>query len=80
MLESNGAPNLIKIDIEGMDHLALRGASKVLAAKPTLILEATDGTREEIGQILQLFGYRLLNTKLQPVTRMPLCNLVAKAS
>jgi FkbM family methyltransferase len=72
-------PQLVKIDIEGMDHLALRGAEQVLGKKPILILEATDANREEIGEILRRHGYRLYDTDLHPVQKMPLCNLAAMA-
>lgn len=73
-------PNLVKIDIEGMDHIALRGAGRVLAQRPTLILEVTDANREEMAEILAGHGYQVFNTNLQPVRKMPLCNLVAMAA
>jgi len=58
----------------------LRGAEKLLALRPRLILEASDANREEIAEILRRHGYRLYNFNLEPVPRMPNCNLVAMAA
>ncbi len=79
LIDVYGPPNVVKIDIEGMDHIALRGADKLLRRRPILILEVTDANRDEMFEILQKYGYRVFDTTLRPVRKMPLCNLVAMA-
>lgn len=54
-------PSLVKIDVEGMEHLVLRGAGKVLEAKPTLIIEVTRSNTAEIIRTLTDRGYKLLD-------------------
>lgn len=73
-------PDVVKIDIEGMDHIALRGASELLRLRPTLILEVSDANRDEIGETLRANDYKILDTDLNPVRKMPLCNVVAVAA
>jgi FkbM family methyltransferase len=53
------APDFIKIDVEGFEHLVLRGASQVLGKfRPPIVLEANPGgPSEEINQILSGYGY-----------------------
>jgi FkbM family methyltransferase len=69
-------PSLLKIDIEGMDHLALAGAQKLLAeVRPVVIAEA-ETAKDRIGGVLQAHGYRLHDSNLQP-TNYVSHNLVA---
>lgn len=56
-------PVLIKIDVEGMEHLVLRGARNVLEAKPALIVEVTRGNAPEIIRTLTDRGYKLLDAE-----------------
>lgn len=65
-------PDVIKIDIEGAEVKALRGASKVLQARPVILCEVSDwslrllgSSSEELFDILD--GYR--STIISPIRR-----------
>lgn len=64
-------PAVLKIDIEGMDLLALQGGTEILKARPIVISEVQSAEAEEMAAILRHFGYNLFNTDLQPVTELP---------
>jgi FkbM family methyltransferase len=55
------APDLIKMDIEGGEHLALLGAKELLIATHPTIFLATHGTdvHDNCCRLLQSLGYRL---------------------
>lgn len=54
---------LIKLDIEGMEPVALRGvAGLIQRCKPTLVIEATPETAPEIRALLEGFDYRVERT------------------
>ena len=54
------APDLMKIDVEGLEEVALRGASRALANGPTLVLEIQSlDLFNRCGAILGEFGYRM---------------------
>jgi FkbM family methyltransferase len=65
LAENWAMPSVIKIDIEGMELLALRGAMNVLKSRPTLIMEVTQRNSAEIFQTLTALQYKLLDTNLQ---------------
>jgi FkbM family methyltransferase len=53
------APGLVKIDIEGAETAALRGAAELLSKhRPTLICEV-HGTNEGVSDLLESYGYKL---------------------
>lgn len=58
MLEQFPAPQLIKIDIEGMEYAALAGAGNVLKLQPTILCEVTKNN-ELVGKILKENGYTM---------------------
>jgi len=58
ILEHFPTPQLIKIDIEGMEYAALQGANRTLERKPTLLCEVTQN-HEDIGRILSSAGYTM---------------------
>jgi len=54
-----GPPDLIKVDIEGAEGLALAGARTVLTRKPVVICETHgDASRREVIAALQRAGYK----------------------
>jgi FkbM family methyltransferase len=58
-LERLAAPDLVKMDIEGAEVAALRGASRLLAeVRPTLICEF-HGTNRAVSDLLESHGYTL---------------------
>jgi FkbM family methyltransferase len=70
------APSLIKIDVEGMEHLVLAGAQQVLTHRPIVISEISQRERvEEVSGLLN--GYRFLDTDLKPITGAFPFNIVA---
>jgi len=67
------APDLIKIDAEGVDFLVLKGASELLRnQKPILIFEGGDEIAEQSAALLFPLGYTLLDGELPPEQRRPL--------
>jgi len=61
--ELNVEPDFLKIDVEGFEHLVLRGASRVLSSfRPRIVLEANPGAPgAEVTQILSKHGYGFQN-------------------
>jgi FkbM family methyltransferase len=58
------APHLIKIDVEGSEHMLFRGATQVLeTVRPAWFVEvaASSGNRPEVSGILRKFGYRIFD-------------------
>lgn len=52
-------PSVLKIDVEGMEHMVLRGAGKLLSRRPTIICEVQSANREEIVRTLTNCGYQI---------------------
>lgn len=68
-------PNLIKIDVEGMEHVVLRGAQQLLRSRPIVISEVSRETVPEVTALLN--GYRILDADLAPVVGYYPFNIVA---
>jgi len=63
------APAFVKIDIEGAEEAALRGAATLLTEiKPTVVCEL-HGTRDNVVEILESYGYRV--TTVEPPDAVP---------
>lgn len=56
LLDSFPAPQVLKIDVEGMELPVLRGASKVLQSRPQIFCEVTDH-HEAIAELLRNANY-----------------------
>lgn len=78
------APEVLKIDVEGAEHLALAGATAVLAAHPVIICEVTGKNSDAVRDLLSPYGYRFYNGELyngeladsgMPVDQPPYCTL-----
>jgi FkbM family methyltransferase len=55
----NLTPSLIKLDVQGLELPAIRGASETIAAhRPLIIVEASDENDPLIGDFLSPHGYR----------------------
>lgn len=74
LLESFPVPDLVKIDIEGMEYLALKGASELLKHRPIIFAEVAEPNRKPVESLLS--GYRFLMTNMQPCPHVPF-NLIA---
>lgn len=61
LLEHMPPPDVIKIDVERAELQVLRGAQKVLAARPTLLVEVDRDHADEASHILLEAGYRLID-------------------
>jgi len=57
------APQVLKVDIEGAEVLALRGGSKVLDLEPVLLCEVDDQNVEVVSEMLQGRGYELFDSE-----------------
>ncbi len=59
LLALHPPPDLLKIDIEGAELLALAGAERMLnVARPKICIEVRDETRREVERRLEAAGYR----------------------
>lgn len=59
LLDRFGPPDFVKIDVEGAEHLVLRGARRLLDARPTLYVEVMEANAVECRAILTDAGYRI---------------------
>jgi FkbM family methyltransferase len=73
-------PSIVKMDIEGMEASALRGASQLLQLKPTILCEVTR-EHELVGSLLREAGYKMYGARSperKPLQR-PYCETLAIA-
>jgi hypothetical protein len=55
-------PSIVKMDIEGTEASALRGASQLLQLKPTILCEVTR-EHELVGSLLRRAGYKMYGAR-----------------
>jgi len=58
ILDHFSAPQVLKIDVEGMEYAVLRGAGKLLQLRPIILCEVTRH-HDCVGQLLRDAGYTL---------------------
>ena len=58
LLDNFAAPQVLKIDVEGVEYSVLRGATRVLQARPRILVEVTSH-HEQIGELMRHAGYEL---------------------
>jgi len=58
LLDDFGPPQLLKIDVEGMEYVVLQGAERVLRSRPLIFCEVNDHY-EEIGILLREADYEI---------------------
>jgi FkbM family methyltransferase len=64
-------PDLVKIDVEGLECAALRGSTQLLQYRPAIFCEVTQN-HDEVGQLLRGAGYTIYAAR-EP-NRRPLLN------
>jgi FkbM family methyltransferase len=76
LAERYGMPDLVKIDVEGAEAEVLAGGPKVLAARPTIIIEVADESADAVGALLA--GYDLTDLETGEPTVRPAYNTLAR--
>jgi FkbM family methyltransferase len=62
LLDAHPAPDFVKIDVEGNELATLRGAAKILARRPALLIEISQD-RAAVCAILHANGYALFDSR-----------------
>lgn len=69
----NRLPSVLKIDVEGAEHLVLRGATRLFEkVKPFVIMEVEERNADEVGDFLLSRGYTLWDGDVEPRKRREL--------
>ena len=77
LLENLPPPQVLKIDVEGMEHRVLGGAKELLAkVRPRIWCEVLPRNADVISNILRSAGYGIFNGKTSPPERKPLTKAV----
>jgi len=75
ILEQFPAPNVLKIDVEGAEDRALRGAPKLLSSfRPRILCEVCQKNASTVSKILHSFGYTLFDASACRLRRAPIEN------
>lgn len=71
-------PNVLKVDVEGMEAQVLRGAKNVLTSKPKILCEVYAENQQEVAAVLREHGYNFYDAdnQLKPV-ELPAYNTLA---
>jgi hypothetical protein len=73
LLERVAAPRVLKIDVEGMEHRVLAGATAVLSkARPVIWCEVDPVNKAEVSRILHAHDYDIFYANQSPSQRQPL--------
>jgi len=71
MLDHTPAPQVLKIDVEGLEYAVLSGARKVLQCRPLILCEVTEH-HDLVGELLRAADYEFYaarESKRQPLRR-----------
>ncbi len=63
LLDRFAAPDIIKIDVEGAEHLVFAGGQGLLRSQPVVIYESTSANREHLAALLTGLGYDLFDAE-----------------
>jgi FkbM family methyltransferase len=75
LLETGPAPDVLKIDVEGAEMLALRGATRLLTKiRPRIFCEVTAENAAEVGALFASCGYDVLDASAPAAARSPLAS------
>jgi FkbM family methyltransferase len=69
MLERFAAPQVVKIDVEGMEYEALLGASNLLRQRPAILCEVTRN-HDAVGELLRAADYTLYAARAAQRTQL----------
>jgi FkbM family methyltransferase len=73
LLGQMSAPDVLKIDVEGLEHKVLAGATEVLSkARPVIWCEVDPVNKEEVTKILRANDYEIFYANQEPSQRQPL--------
>jgi FkbM family methyltransferase len=72
LLDHFPRPDVLKIDVEQAEVLALAGAPSVLASRPVLVCEVARENAARVRQLLHPFGYRYYDSTVPSQFRRPL--------
>jgi FkbM family methyltransferase len=73
LLEHTAAPQVLKIDVEGMEHRVLAGATAVLSkARPVIWCEVDPVNKDEVTRILHAHDYEIFYANQNASERHPL--------
>lgn len=71
LLDHYRAPDLVKIDVEGAEHLALRGGLKLLEShRPLVICEVNHRQRDHFTALMHEHGFVLFDADDQQLTKV----------
>ena len=77
LLAVSPPPDLVKIDIEGAEVLALRGATRLVRdVRPLFYVEVTDATATEVFDIFSARGYRASDLDGAPLVAQGYANVL----
>ena len=79
LLDRNGPPDVVKIDIEGGELAALRGARRVLHGQPTMLVEVFQRNSKDVNELLRGYGYRFIDADSGFPVDSPPYNTIAVA-
>jgi hypothetical protein len=73
LLDQAPHPHLVKIDVEGSEAVALRGAERMLReVRPVILCEVEEANLDEVGKTLTRYDYSLFDASLARDARRPL--------